>query len=91
MTKKILPDFECIRQFFTVLTVFLNLSTIKAKPSVGSLPLMLNLLGDDRHLCHIQKLKKKHAQYVILNSRLEEQKSKYTGLAQHNYVVCGAW
>jgi hypothetical protein len=37
------------------LTVFLNLFAIKAKPSVGSLPLMLNLLWDDRHLRHIKK------------------------------------
>jgi len=46
--------------FFTVLTVFLNLFAIKPKPSVGSLPGMLNLLWDDGHLCHIKRMKKKH-------------------------------
>jgi hypothetical protein len=40
------------------LTVFKNISAIKAKPSVGSLLLMLNLLWDDRHLCHIKKMEK---------------------------------
>jgi hypothetical protein len=60
VTKKILADFECIMQVFTVLTVFLNLFAIKAKPYVGSsLPSMLNLWWDDRHLCHIKKMKKK--------------------------------
>jgi hypothetical protein len=44
-----------------LLVFFSNLFAINAKPSVGSLPFMLNLLWDDRHLSHIKKMgKKKH-------------------------------
>jgi hypothetical protein len=47
------------------LTVFLNLFANKAKPSVGSLPLMLNLLWADRHpMCHIKKMKKKNTDWL---------------------------
>jgi hypothetical protein len=63
VTKEFLPNLYCIEQFFgyffSILTIFKNLFTIKAKPFMGSLPLMLNLLWDDCHLCHIKKMEKK--------------------------------
>jgi hypothetical protein len=52
VTKEFLLDFYCF-------DIFLNLFAIKAKPSMGSFPLMLNLLWDDHQLCHIKKMKKK--------------------------------
>jgi hypothetical protein len=66
MTKEFLLDFYYIRQFFwyffIVLRVFLNLFTIKVKPSMGSLSFMLNLLWDDCHM--YKKLKKKNIDWA---------------------------
>jgi hypothetical protein len=39
-----------------------------AKPSVGSLPLMLNLLWDDRHLCHMKKMEKNNTGTHVLST-----------------------
>jgi hypothetical protein len=55
--------------FFTVLTVFSNLFAIKAKSIIRSLPLVLNLLWDDRHLCHIAKIEKENTVQAIDTGR----------------------